>query len=295
VPNIRNASATLPLFPTVWADATTPDPPVGPTPVLPGVDLGVGGNRNDTPTYGWLYKQPTVDGQTNVPFWKGRLRTNDKVDADPGTGLVTWRHMDLRQANLDSFKKLHPDNPAVQAMTLDQLIAYGVGKTYAGDHVVGLPGGKPARSLTPCDWARVSLIIDVVCCITSFYALRTKINAASAARIADTIQPVLNDIEEIFETIHGDETTALQKAVAVKNLGALIWTGGLAEPIFKAMMDSLDLMDMCLYGTLGIAEIAAAFLTDFASVVAAVIAEMVLITFLGEDAIRWWNTCPRSS
>ena len=86
--------------------------------------------------------------------------------------------------------------------------------------------------------------------------------------------------------------------MAVKNLGALIWTGGLAEPIFKAdlqaMMDSLDVMDMCLYGTLGIAEIAAAFLTDFASVVAAVIAEMVLITFLTEDAIRWWSTCPRS-
>ena len=70
------------------------------------------------------------------------------------------------------------------------------------------------------------------------------------------------DIEHAMRTIADSSASVFARANAVREIGVLIYSGGLIEPIYKAIMKSLTWWDMVLYGVAGLAEISAAFLTD---------------------------------
>lgn len=79
--------------------------------------------------------------------------------------------------------------------------------------------------------------------------------------------------------------------MAIKDIVHVVWSGSLIEAVYKAIMDSLTWWDMVLYGSLGMATIAAAFLTDGAALVAMIAAEMAQIGFVVSDAVKASQAC----
>ena len=98
-------------------------------------------------------------------------------------------------------------------------------------------------------------------------------------------------IEHTLETIADSSASMLTRANAVREVLALIWSGGLIEPIYKAIVKSLTWWDMVLYGVAGMAEISAAFLTDGAALIALIIYDLSVAAFLVTDIEKRRDIC----
>lgn len=99
------------------------------------------------------------------------------------------------------------------------------------------------------------------------------------------------DIEHSVRTIADTSASTFARANAVREIGALIWSGGLIEPIYKAIVKSLTWWDMVLYGVAGLAEITAGFLTDGAALIALLIYDLILAGFLVTDVVKALEVC----
>jgi len=105
---------------------------------------------------------------------------------------------------------------------------------------------------------------------------------------------VTSNIEHTLATIADSSASMLSRANAVREVLALIWGGGLIEPIYKAIMKSLNWWDMVLYGVAGMAEISAAFLTEGAALIALIIYDLSLAGFLVTDIQKRVEICSQA-
>ena len=198
----------------------------------------------------------------------------------------------LRQRDLVAFKALYPLDAKLQALTLEQLVGYSEGKEPDGSTANPNPNAPPAKrnpAISECQWAVGIVVVDVVCLVLGLSALRNKnLQWTEAINIGATLQA---DIEHALQTLTAVDSTVLAKANSVREIALLVYSGGLVEPIYHAIIKNLDWWDMVLYGVAGMAEIAAAFLTDGAAVIALLVYDLAMAGFLVTDAERAISAC----
>jgi hypothetical protein len=198
----------------------------------------------------------------------------------------------LRQTDLENFKKQFPDDEQLQKLSLDDLVKYAQGKDPDGESAEPSSDPQPpSRRLefTDCQWAKGMVVLDVVFLALGWYAIRNKNLALNEAKALGATLPA--DIDHALATIADSNSTLFAKANAIREIAVLIYSGGLVEPIYKAIIKSLTWWDMVLYGVAGLAEITAAFLTDGAAVYALYAYEISMAGFFVSDVVKAVQAC----
>jgi hypothetical protein len=212
--------------------------------------------------------------------------TEPKLDAEL---IYPFR---LRQTDLDNFKKMFPEDEQLQQLSLDRLVQYSQGKDPDGDSAEPSSAPRPMTErvqLSPCAEALGMVAVDLVFVFIGWGAMRKKQLALNEAiAVGATLSA---DIEVYVRTIANSSASRSAKALAAFHIGGLIYGGGLIEPIFKAIVKTLNWWDMVLYGVAGLAEITAAFLTDGAAVIAAIIYEITMGAFFVTDSVKAVEVC----
>lgn len=262
---------------------------------------------------GWKTRQFDMPVSGDWKLSAGCVRAIDKIDlffVDAASGIlrvgVTYSKdqppkldteliypFRLRQVDLDNFKKLFPDDERLQKLTLDDLVKYSQGKDPDGDSAQPSSDPPPPSrrgQFSDCAWARGTVVVDVAFLLLGLRSLKNKRLAVNEA-IARGAE-LTADIDHAIKTIGDTSASMFARANAVREIGVLIYSGGLLEPIYKAIVKSLTWWDMVLYGVAGMAEIAAAFLSDGAAVIALIIYDLSLAGFLVTDVVRWMEVCP---
>ena len=198
----------------------------------------------------------------------------------------------LRPDDLKKFKAMFPDDKDLQKVSIDDLIKYSQGKDPDGD--TAQPSSDPPPQsqrgqFSDCAWAKGAVVLDVAFLLLGLRSLRNK-NLVLNEAIARGAE-LTADIEHAMRTIADSSASVFARANAVREIGVLIYSGGLIEPIYKAIMKSLTWWDMVLYGVAGLAEISAAFLTDGAAVIALIIYELSMAGFLVSDVVKAIEVC----
>lgn len=223
----------------------------------------------------------------------GILRVSvDYSTADPKLDSELIYPFRLRPDDLKNFKKLFPDDKELQDLTLDRLVQYSQGKAPDGDTATPSSAPPPVSErvlLSPCQEAKGIVAVDVVFVLLGWNAMQDKRLALKEAIAVGA--ELTADIEVYLRTIADASASRSAKAFAIFHIGGLIYGGGLLEPIYKAIIQTLSWWDMVLYGVAGLAEITAAFLTDGAAVIAAIIYEIAMGAFLLTDIVKAVEIC----
>jgi len=295
---IINVSQSNDVYGTVWASRPKPDPTVPAWSLAPGKKMTVvypGGK--ELPCYHYFFPQPkSVPNQT--PYYQGYLRQSYEVDVNPDNKTVKIIGQYLTERDLLKYKSLHPNDEKIQAVTLaelqakykpDQFRGNGAKKRSVTDEVFARDTG-----ITDCQWASAIVVIDCIFALTGAYGLASKVSQRATQNVAHLIAPVMNELEESIHILATSDSK-LAKAGAIKNIVHVIWSGSLIEAVYHAIMESLTWWDMIIYGVLGIATIAAAFLTDGAALVAMFVAELALLAFIVSDSVKAVQACSITS
>ncbi len=229
-------------------------------------------------------------------FWSGTLRFRDDVDVNPDTSRLSIPRSKITQKDLDAFKA-HMRNDgnidsSIQSVTLDQLILHATTRDHWGNSAITLPNPRPARGIaTPCQTAVAIFVLDCILVIWGAWGLRAKLSPAAVEEVAVAIEPVLNDIEHQLNSFSDSSVSTFGKAKVIWNIAMLIKNGGMFEAVYHALYKDLTLLDMVLYGVLGLAELSAAFLTDGAALVAEIVVEVASAAFLINDGLKAVEVC----
>ena len=202
----------------------------------------------------------------------------------------------LTQKNLDKFKTLYPNDKKLQALSLNLLIDYSRGKNQDGSSAQFLarqPGIIPGASLaiSDCQIAIAGVTIDCILVIAGAVGIHGKIPSSAIEEVAKIIEPEISEIEKIASILADVGASKWDKAKAIFDIGKLIYSGGMLEAIYKAIVNGLTWWDMALYGVIGLAELTAVFLTDGAALAAIIVAEMAQIGFVVSDSVKAANAC----
>ncbi len=286
-----NKSTTTPVYGTVWQGPPqkTPQPAWK---LDPGKTFA-SSNPNHTPAY-WYFFEHDASVPNQEPFYSGYIRSDYEVDVYPETKSVKIVGQFLDQADLDAFKALYPNDPKIQAVTLEELRKRYKPDEYRGYNVPPPSADQNVRRkrgvITDCEYAIGAVVVDSIFVLTGAIGLHGKIPAAAIEEVAELCKPVMNELEHAVHTL-STASSSWDKAMAIKDIVHVVWSGSLIEAVYKAIMDSLTWWDMVLYGSLGMATIAAAFLTDGAALVAMIAAEMAQIGFVVSDAVKASQAC----
>jgi len=204
----------------------------------------------------------------------------------------------LTQVNLDKVKALFPENKELQQITLANLIEYSKGKDPKGstaqiaDTLIMDKQGGRVLPITDCQWAIGGVVVDCIFVITGAVGLHGKLPPSAIEEVVKAINPEeLSEIEKMVQIIADPKSSNTDIAKNVFYIGKTIYTGGSFEAIYRAIYNSLTPWDMALYGTLGIAELVAVFLTDGAALIALIVAEIAQVGFLVSDSIKVVQEC----
>lgn len=201
----------------------------------------------------------------------------------------------LTQENLNRFLSLHPDNPELQAITLDALRKHAEGKDPAGSDAqpatliaAPLPG---VAMPTPCQIAVAGLVVDCVLVVAGFVGLHGRISSRAVEEVAIIVEPQVSQIVRLATIIANPDSTKTEIAKAIFSIVKLVYTVGMLEAIVKAIWNSLTPWDAALYGTLALAELVAVLATDGVATIALIVAELAQIGFVISDAFKVKNAC----
>lgn len=275
-------------------------PPSNPAPSSPSWSLSPGKRvftygSSHLPWYYYFFSQgPSVHNQT--PYYAGYIRQNYEVDVNPDTKKVSFIGQYLTERDLLAFKELHPSNTKIQALTLAELKARYKPNQFRGYNVPAHRNSAFVRSnsVTPCEFYIGVVVIDCIFALTGAFGLAGKISGTAVESVISIIKPMMSEIEEAVYTL-GTGSSKISKAMAIKDIIHVIWSGSMIEAVYHAIMESLEWWDMVIYAVLGIATIAAAFLTDGAALVAMIVVEIALMGFLISDSVKAVAACGLSS
>ena len=197
-------------------------------------------------------------------------------------------NLTISQQDLDSFKRRFPNDPDIQAITLDQL------RTYAQSVDPTVPPAQRPHQIkrvtfSPCDTAIATLIWDCICIVGDIMPIRDSLRSTVFSEYPDEAPQDWRHGPAFYEKANIIKDSGANLAVrglAVLRVVSLVYSWSLVEIIIKAIYKSLNPLDAVLYGTLALANCAAAFLTDGASLIGTVTANLVHATFLVEGAVN---------
>jgi hypothetical protein len=261
---------------------------------------------------GWATRRFDMPVSGDWKLSAGCVRASDQIDlfflnASSGILRVALTSMDaptpkveaeviypflLRNVDLENFKKQFPADKQLQGLSLDDLVKYAQGKDPDGESAEPSSGPQPlSRRLefTECQWAKGVVLLDVFFLALGWRSLRNKNLALNEAIALGATLPA--DIDHMLATIADPTSKLFAKANAIREIAALIYSGGLIEPIFKAIVKSLTWWDMVLYGVAGLAEITAVFVTDGAAVYALYAYEISMAGFFVSDVVKAVEAC----
>lgn len=240
--------------------------------------------------YYYFYQSPA-----HWNFFNGILRSRSNVYVDPEAKQVTVADSGITQADLDSFKGMFPDDTQLQALTLNQLQQYAQQaqqKDPWGKLAQANPNPRPARGIvSECNWQKGMVIFDCFLALFGLWGLWNKVPRSSIEDIAVSAEAQLSAIENLAGVLGSATASTYDQAKAIFQIANLVYTGGAFEAVYKAIMKSLTWWDMVLYGVLGLAEIAGAFLTDGALIIAEIAAELALFGFIASDVAKMVEAC----
>jgi hypothetical protein len=294
---IRNVSATANLYGTIWSDPPGDNPGAAWT-LTPGQAIGPIGNPRGLP-FNWvlLYPQDKSHNGQQVPWFRGRIGVNDKAAVDVPTQKISITHESISQADLDKVKAMFADNPQVQAVTLEQLHQNTVGLMRDGSNATLAPKRVCPLSALPisdCTYAKVMIVVDCAFIAIGLNGLRklwSNVDRTWIEHIAEVLEPQMTEIDKIFMRLANPKNSFGTKATEIWKVLKLIYTAGMFEAIYKAIVQTLSWWDMLLYAALGLAELTAAFVTDGAEIIAVIAADVALAGFLVSDLAKANQEC----
>jgi len=197
----------------------------------------------------------------------------------------------LTQENFDRFMALIPADQKRQPITFADLVEHAREKDLQklGARFATTQLQSEAGSLA-CPIACAGLAVDIVLIVVGAAAIRKLISESAVAEVAKVIEPSIPEIRRVASVLTS-EASATEKAWALFSLIKSFYTAGMIEAIVIAMFRSVPYYDWVLYGLLAAAEIAAMCLTDGASEVAVIAAELVLCGFVISDSYKVDQAC----
>src|SRR4051812_11714306 len=177
----------------------------------------------------------------------------------------------ITQKQLESFKCLHPGDPRIQALTLDE-IAKNLRRSESDWHsmlIDQLASPSPAAlQLTECQKAIGIVVFDVFCLAIGAVALRGTVNGATINAFAQAVIPVQSKLEVIIARLSAPNVSLLDQAKAVFDILKTIYKAECLGALAAAFNKSLTWWNALLYGITSIATIVALVATDGVAFVA---------------------------
>jgi hypothetical protein len=203
----------------------------------------------------------------------------------------------LTQKNLDDYKALFPDNQRLQTVTLTELIEHSKTRDASGANlefnpeVAGLAEEVRLGDISPCAMAVGGLVLDCIFVLTGAIYLAGKIPPSGIARVAQAAEPAIPEIERTAAIIASETASATDKAMAIFNIGRIIYSVDGLGAVIRAITDNLTWWDAALFGVTAMATLVAVFATDGAAAAAAIVLEMAMIGFVISDAFKVADAC----
>ncbi|HZU86428.1 MAG TPA: hypothetical protein VFF78_03020 [Anaerolineaceae bacterium] len=202
----------------------------------------------------------------------------------------------LTQKNLDNYKAMFPDDQRLQTVTLAELIEHSKTREASGVHLqfaepAGMAGEGMLGEISPCAMAIGGLVIDCIFVLTGAIYLAGKIPPSGIARVAQAAEPAIPEIERTAAIIASDTASATDKAMAIVNVGRIIYSVDALGAVLRAITDNLTWWDAALFGVTALATLVAVFATEGVAAAAAIVIEMAMIGFVISDAFKVADAC----
>ncbi|WP_342616753.1 hypothetical protein [Rhodoferax sp. GW822-FHT02A01] len=198
----------------------------------------------------------------------------------------------LTENKLDDFKNLYPNNPRIQALTLDEVLKNTAGMTVDWSKIKFQQRSvAAAAAISGCQLAVGYVVFDVVCLAVGAVGLRAGVSGSTVQAMANAVAPVLSKIEIIIARLAAQGATTSEIAWGVFEILKTIYSGGCLGAVFEAFTDSLKWWEMVLYGITGVATIVAALATDGMAFVAEIVILLATFGFLLSDSASAIQIC----
>lgn len=200
----------------------------------------------------------------------------------------------ITQKQLESFKCLHPGDPRIQALPLNEVVK-NLDRREVDWHSVLLDQlATPVAAgieLTECQKAIGIVVFDVFCLALGAVALRGTVNSATINAVAQAVVPVQSKLEVIIARLSGPNVSPRDQALAVFDILRAIYKGECLGAIAAAFSKSLTWWNALLYGITSVATIVALVATDGVAFVTEIVLLLATFGFLVSDSIRAANAC----
>lgn len=199
------------------------------------------------------------------------------------------------QGELDAFKRLYPDEPQIQSITLDQLIAYV--RTLDTDTTPPTTRYRATRTaVSPCATAITSLVVQSIFTVFDVPIIRQAVSDNIMATLAPLIGPRENLLRRLAAVVSNPASSALDRAVAVVRIVFALELLGVVAIIVEQVWKGFDLLAGVFFGVKLVAKLTLALSTEGTSlVIASIVAALDDAGKIVSDAIAVANTCGASA
>ena len=207
------------------------------------------------------------------------------------------KKLEIGQKTLDAFKRHHPNDPQIQAVTLADVGKNAEGRNVAWNSIIldeAMPPGSAteADQSAACHDAIATVVIDSILWAIGAVPLRGKIKAATVRKVARATQPMRSKLERIIAkmAVPGAKIEVLFEG-AVEILEEVRPALG---KILEAFTSSLSWWDRVLYGLVALAHIGAFVLAEPFALPAEILEHAGTLGFLISDCAKAVQTCKSS-
>ena len=197
----------------------------------------------------------------------------------------------LTAKEFDVFKKLHPNDAKIQALTVDELYA-NLDSTNVDFSTVTFKGeGLLEGSGWDCAKGIGFVVFDCVCLLLGAVSLRASCTEQVAEDIAKAAEPVATKLEQYIKTMSSAESSRLDVATAAFGVISTIYSGSCMGAVLGAFFSSLYWYQYILYAATAAGTIAAACLSGGTAEIGLIVVELATAGFLIDDSIKCADAC----
>ncbi len=207
---------------------------------------------------------------------------------------------------LAEIKKAFPKDQRLQSITIADVKEYSKGRAPDGSTAEAASGEELAQyfpnrskrvSLTPCEEARINVVVDVFFLVTGAVPLAAKISGVVKETLptvlagGDGVLVYLDDFQEVAEVLGDSDATLIDKLKAGLRVIRAISKGGQLGMLWGVITRHMTWYDFVLYSVAGLAEIFALFAQPEIAIPALAAQEGAQLVFLAVDARQWAQAC----
>lgn len=199
------------------------------------------------------------------------------------------------QDELTAFKQLFPDEARIQAITLDQLIAY-VQTLDTETTPPTTPYHARRVAVSPCTTAIAGVVVQSIFTVFDVPIIRQAVSDNVMASLAPLIGPRQNFLRRLVAIIGDPRSSALDRAGAVVRIIFALELLGIVGIIVEQVWKGFDLLAGVYFGIKLVAKLTLALSTEGSSlVIAAIVALVDDAAKIVTEAIQASNTCGAST